>query len=86
MECFQCDSCVWCTTSAGYGECVPGNARTGPYFRKDCVQWQSQPDPVLDYKYYLPGWRQWWWWTAPPQTRDRLRFRYNLKQPFGIES
>ena len=81
MDCFQCSECVWCITPGGYGECVPGNSN-GPYFRKDCVKWYSQPDPVEDYQYYLPGWRQWWWWTAPQRTRDRLQARYMFKQPF----
>ncbi len=80
FQCFQCDTCVWCWNKKGYGECVQGDSSTGPHFRTDCTAWQSQPDPYLDYQYYLPGWRQWWWWTAPESTRDRLKSRYNFRQ------
>lgn len=83
LQCFQCDSCGWGWNDQGYGQCLPGNEQ-GPYFAKDIVKWEYTPDPIDNYKYYLPGWRQWWWGKASPSVRDRLRSRYIFKQPLQI--
>lgn len=83
LQCFQCDGCGWAWNDKGYGECIPGNEQ-GPYFAKDTVEWQYRPDPITDYKYYLPGWRRWWWWKAPDNVRDRLNSRYIFRQPLQI--
>jgi hypothetical protein len=80
LQCFQCDRCVWCWTKEGYGECVLGNAETGPDDAKHCVAFQSEPDPILDYEYYTPNLLKWWDWTLSPEKRARLRNRYNFRQ------
>lgn len=57
LQCSDCDSCGWCYTPNGYGECVPGNAR-GPFFRQDCLGWEYKPMPTP----MRPRYRHRWWW------------------------
>lgn len=56
LQCFECNTCGWCLTPNGYGECVPGDSK-GPYFRQDCLAWQSGPPPIT-YNHPLISYRQ----------------------------
>jgi len=38
-NCSKCIDCGYCTSYDGSSECVPGDIN-GPYFRKDCVNWE----------------------------------------------
>lgn len=70
MQCFGCSSCGWCTTPDGRGECVPGD-QSGPYFRRDCVDWQySHSIPRYDIS---DGYRP---YTSMPYMRRYMPYGY----------
>jgi hypothetical protein len=66
IQCFECNSCGWCITPDGHGECIPGNS-DGPHFRRDCVDWKYEPKYMSPHmfrqpytKYKFPTFMRWY--------------------------